>query len=192
MQTHHVQVTINNGFARTEVDQVFANSGDLDLEAVYSFPVPRQASLSELSLWIDGREVLGEVLEKQQARRMYEKQKNRGNDTALAEKDDYKTFNVRVSPVRAQDQTRVRLVYYQPLEVDLNIGRYVYPLEEGGVDEERIAFWSVDDKVHSSFSFNLTLKSAFPVQDIRLPGYQDQAVVQRVAPGADDGGNNGG
>jgi len=182
MKSHHVDVIINNGYVRTEVDQIFINTGDRDLEAIYSFPIPKQGSLSEVSLWIDGQEVVGEVLEKESARKTYEDQKARGNDTALAEKDDYKTFDVRVYPVRAQDETRVRLVYYQPLSIDLNIGRYVYQIEEGGVDDERIAFWSVDDMVRGSFKFNLRLKSAFPVKDIRLPGYQDQAAIKKVSP----------
>lgn len=180
MKSHRVNVTINNGFARTEVDQVFGNNTDQDLEAVYSFPLPKQASLSELSLWIDGREVLGEVLEKEQAQKVYEEQKRAGHHTALAEKDDYKTFNVKVTPVRAAGETRVRLVYYQALEIDANIGRYVYPLAEGGVDEERIAFWSVDDKVHESFRFDLTLKSAFPVKEVRVPHYDHKAVIERI------------
>jgi len=181
MKSHHVQVTINNGFARTEVDQVFGNSSDQDLEATYSFPLPAKASLSELSLWINGQEVLGEVLEKQQARRVYEQQKSQGRDTALAEKDDYKTFDVKVYPVKANAQTRVRLVYYQPLDIDSNVGRYLYPMAEGGVDEERIAFWSVDNKVHESFRFDLTLKSAFPVKDVRVPEYDNKAVIKNLS-----------
>ncbi len=55
LMSHQVQVFINNGLARTEVDHVFINTGDQDLEAVYSFPPPNQASFSELSLWINGR-----------------------------------------------------------------------------------------------------------------------------------------
>ena len=188
MKSHHVQVTINNGFARTEVDQVFGNNGDQDLEATYSFPLPAQASLSELSLWIDGQEVLGEVLEKEQARQVYEQQKSQGRETALAQKDDYKTFDVKVYPVKAQAQTRVRLVYYQPLDIDANVGRYLYPMAEGGVDEERIAFWSVDNKVHESFTFDLTLKSAFPVQDVRVPEYDNRAVVKDLSTDANEGG----
>lgn len=180
IKSHEVNVVINNGFARTEVDQVFTNSSGNDLEAIYSFPLPRQASLSELSLWIDGSEVTGEVMEKKRAREVYEDQKAAGNTAALSEKDGYKTFNVAVSPVKAQQDTRVRLVYYQPLDIDLNVGRYVYPLAEGGVDEERIAFWSVDSSVRERFSFNLTLKSVQPVVDVRMPGYMQQAQLTRV------------
>ena len=186
MKSHHVKVTINNGFARTEVDQVFGNKSDNDLEAIYSFPLPKQASLAEFSLWINNKEITGEVLEKQKARQIYQQQKNNGNDTGLAEKNDYKTFDIKVYPVRAKAQTRVRLVYYQPLKIDCNVGRYVYPLAEGGVDEERIAFWSVDDKVHESFRFDLTLKSAFPVKDVRVPGYDTRAVIKTLNNNDDD------
>ena len=190
IRSHKVDVTLTNGFARTEVDQVFRNTASQDMEAVYSFPVPKKASLSELSLWIDGCEIVGEVLEKQAAEKTYDDQKNKGNDTALATKDDFKTLEVSVSPVRANDETRVRLVYYQPLEIDLNIGRYVYPLAEGNVDEERIAFWAVDDQVRGSFAFHLTLKSAFPVEDLRMPGYQNDMIVTPLhdASGAEGGG----
>jgi Ca-activated chloride channel family protein len=180
IKSHHVAVTINNGYARTEVDQVFENTADHDLDAVYSFPLPKQASLSELSLWIDGNEVIGEVLEKEKAREIHKEQQSQGKDTALAEKDDFKTFDVSVSPVRAHNETRVRLVYYQPLEIDLGIGRYLYPMAEGGVDEERIAFWEVDNKVSGSFKFDLTLKSAFPVKDVRVPHYDNVAAVKKV------------
>ena len=71
IKSHNVSVVINNGFARTEVDQIFINSGETDLEAIYSFPLPKEASLSELSLWINGQEVVGEVLEKAKAKKSF-------------------------------------------------------------------------------------------------------------------------
>jgi Ca-activated chloride channel family protein len=178
--SHDVRVTLNNGFAQTEVDQVFANSGDVDCEMMYTFPLPKNASLSELSLWVNGSELLGEVVEKARAKRIYEEQKAQGNDTAMAEKNDFKSFDISVGRVPAGGQTRVRLVYYQPLEIDLNVGRYLYPLAEGNTDDARIPFWSVDDKVDGPFRFDLTLKSAFPVKDVRLPGYEQQAVIESI------------
>jgi Ca-activated chloride channel family protein len=185
IRSHAVQVTLNNGFARTEVDQVFGNDEERDFEAIYSFPVPKRASLSEVSIWIDGREVIGEVVEKERAREIYEEQVSQGQDAALAEKDDYRTFDIAVGRVRAGEDTRVRFVYYQPLEIDLNVGRYVYPLAEGGVDEERIAFWSVDDRVQGTFRFALELKSAFPVRDVRVPGQAAALIEPRpVAEGS--------
>lgn len=190
IKSHDVKVVINNGFARTEIDQIFMNDGAGDLEAIYSFPLPKQASLSEVTLWIDNKEVVGEVLAKEKAKQIYEDQKAQGKQTALAEKNDFKTFDISVYPVKAHAQTRVRVVYYQPLNIDLNIGRYVYPLQEGGVDDERIAFWSVDDKVKESFTFDLILKSAQPIKDVRVPGYP-QALLEKVTSNdTEESGNN--
>lgn len=181
IRAHTVHVVINNGFARTEVDQTFANAADADLEAIYTFPLPKQASLSELSLWIDGREIVGEVVERQRARQLYEQEKAQGRDTALAEKNDFKTFDVSVGRIPARAETRVRLVYYQPLEIDLGVGRYLYPLREGNVDDNRIPFWEVEDRVDAGFTFNLELKSAFPVKECRLPGLESVAMIREAA-----------
>ena len=184
IKSHRVDVVINNGFAQTTVDQVFVNHADQDYEAIYSFPLPKEASLSELSLWIDGKEVVGEVLEKEKARKAYEKQVAQGKETALAEKNDFKTFDISVGRIKAGQDTRVRIVYYQPVRIDLNIGRYVYPLAEGGVDDERIAFWEADDRVQEQFSFNMKLKSAFPLKDVRMPGYDQTAQISKAGEDA--------
>ena len=179
IKSHMVKAVINNGFVRTEVDQVFTNTGEKVLEAVYSFPVPEHAAMSELSLWINDREVIGEVVEKKRARSIYEDQKSKGNSTALTEKNSFRTFDVNVYPVAVDRDTRIRIVYYQPVSIDLNVGRYVYPLAEGGVDEERIAFWSTDNEVTGTFSFDCTIKSAFPLRDVRLPGFDNEARVTK-------------
>ncbi|MHC4083320.1 MAG: VIT domain-containing protein, partial [Planctomycetota bacterium] len=86
---HHVDVVINNGFARTEVTQTFFNPNAVDLEAIYSFPVPRSASLSEFSIYVGETEIHGEVLTKEEARRIYGEEKDKGNDAGLAEKNSF-------------------------------------------------------------------------------------------------------
>ena len=70
-----VRVTINNGIAVTEIDQVFVNTENRVVEALYTFPVPKEASVSNFSMWIGGKEMIGEVVEKQRAREIYESYK---------------------------------------------------------------------------------------------------------------------
>jgi len=178
IKEHHVNVVVEDGYAITEVDQTFFNPHDRALEAVYSFPVPEKASVGEFTYWIDGKPVTGEVLPKQQARTLYEQEKSQGRRTALTEQDEYRSFDSRVYPVLPQDSVRIRLVYIQPVHADLGIGRYVYPLEEGGVDEERMAFWTYQQHVQEAFSFNLTMRSSYPIDQFLLPAHP-QAQVQR-------------
>jgi Ca-activated chloride channel family protein len=182
IRNHRVHVVVEDGYVITEVEQVFANAGASDVEAIYSFPVPSHAAVAEFTYWIDGNPVTGEVLKKQEARDLYEQEKAAGRETALAEKDEYRTFDISVYPVRANSDVRVRLVYVQSASTDSGIGRYVYPLEEGGVDEQRNAFWDVRDKVTGSFSFDLELKSSYPVDAIRLPG-QPNAILHKIDSG---------
>jgi Ca-activated chloride channel family protein len=178
IREHHVDVVIEDGYAITTVDQVFFNPNGEALEAIYSFPVPEQASVGEFTYWIDGKAVTGEVLEKERARQVYEQEKAQGREAALTEQDDYRTFDSRVYPVQPNDSVRIRLVYIQPVHVDLGIGRYVYPLEEGGVDEERLAFWTFDEVVQEAFSFNVRMRSSYPIDTFRLPQHP-QATVER-------------
>jgi len=179
LSEHHVSVTIEDGYAITSVEQVFANPHPQDLEAIYSFPVPAKAAVGEFTFWIDGQPVSGEVFEKAQARTIYEEEKQAGRDAALVEQDDYRTFDIAVSPVRVGQDVRIRLVYVQPAHVDTAIGRYVYPLEDGGVDEERLAFWRYDDAVRERFSFELLFRSSWPVEEFRLPRHPQALIEQR-------------
>lgn len=180
IKQHDVSVIIQDGYAITTVEQVFSNPHSQDLEAIYSFPVPEKGAVAEFTVWIDGKPVTAEVLEKQQAKQVYESEKAAGRDAGLLEKDDFKTFDMKVSPVRAGQDTRLRFAYMQPVHVDTGIGRYVYPLEEGGVDEQKLAFWTANESVKEKFNFELQLKSSYPIDALRMPS-QPQASITQVS-----------
>lgn len=180
LRDHAVTVVINNGFARTMVEQTFFNPNDIDLEAVYAFPLPKSASLAELVIFAGEREIHGEVLERQRAAQVYQEERDQGNDAGLARQNGYQTFEFAVSPVRAGQQTRIRFVYYQPLEIDAGVGRYLYPLEDGGTDEMAQAFWTRGERVEGTFSADIELKSAWPIDDVRVPGFAGDAEIVEV------------
>ena len=179
IREHHVNVVIENGYATTSIEQLFHNPNTQELEAIYSFPVPEKAAVGEFIYWIDGKPITAEVIEKEQAREIYTQEKQAGRETALVEKDQYKTFDISVYPVRANSDVRVRLVYIQAAHVDHSIGRYVYPLEDGGVDDQKLSFWSRNEVVSEKFSFNLDLRSGYPLDSVRLPQHP-QAQIQNA------------
>ena len=156
---HDVNVTINNGFARVEVSQRFANPNNETVEALYSFPLPKSASLAEMSILSGETRLNGEVLPKQQAQSIYDDEKSKGNNTALASQDGYKKLEFRVYPLAAQKEVTVRFVYYEPLTIDSGVGRFVYPLADGGTDEGQ-NFWGKNEQVDNALSINVDLKSA--------------------------------
>lgn len=191
IKEHTVDVVIDNGFARTEVTQIFFNSNSKDLEAVYGFPVPTSASLSEITIWNNERELNGEVIEAKEAKRVYQEERDAGNDAGLGEcactknKDDieYASYKFSISPVRAQRETKIRFVYYQPLKIDTGVGRYVYPLQDGETDEAAKSFWTRNPKVEQRFAVNVELKSGWPVDEVRVPGAEAEAKINKLADG---------
>ena len=191
IRSHEVSVVIDNGFARTEVIQLFYNPNAQDLEAIYSFPLPQSSSLSEITIWNGDRELNGEVVEANEARKIYREERDAGNDAGLGEcsctkpKDDveYSSYKFSVSPVKAQSDIKLRFVYYQPLSIDNGIGRYVYPLEEGGTDEAAQSFWTRNPKVDERFVVNVELKSGWPVEEVRVPGAEAEAKITKLGEG---------
>ncbi|EOD79319.1 hypothetical protein D515_01983 [Grimontia indica] len=180
IESHHVDVAIQDGYATTSIEQTFYNPNNVELEALYSFPVPQKAVVGEFIYWINGSPVIAEAVSKEKARKIYDDQKAQGNATALTEKDEYRTFDMRVYPVQPQQSVKVKLVYMQDALLDHGIGRYVYPLEEGGVDEAKSSFWTRNDKVEQDFSFNVTLRSSYPVDGVRLPAHPSAVIMQEA------------
>ncbi|HYH07220.1 MAG TPA: VIT and VWA domain-containing protein [Thermoanaerobaculia bacterium] len=191
IKDHVVDVVIDNGFARTEVTQTFFNPNDTDLEAVYGFPVPSSASLSEITIWNGERILNGEVIEAKEAKRVYAEERDAGNDAALGEcactkpKDEveYMSYQFSVSPVRKQSEVKIRFVYYQPLTIDTGVGRYIYPLAEGGTDDAASSFWTRNPKVEQRFAVNVELKSGWPVDEVRVPGAEAEVKVNKLTDG---------
>ena len=52
IREQHVTVDVEDGYAITEVEQVFHNPNDQDLEAYYRFPVPERGTVAEFTVWI--------------------------------------------------------------------------------------------------------------------------------------------
>ena len=59
-------------------------------------------------MWINGKEMIGEVVEKERAREIYDSYKARKRDPGLLEQTDYKTFEMRIFPIAATPGRRCK------------------------------------------------------------------------------------
>ncbi len=125
---HRVTVEIINQVAKTSIDQVFINNHPRDIEGIYIFPLPEKAALSEFAMYIGDERVEGEILDRDQARRIYEDIVRRMKDPALLEYVGRNMFRARVYPIPARGEKRIRLSYTEVLKAEKNLVQYVYPL----------------------------------------------------------------
>lgn len=169
---HDVNVTVNNGIAVTEVTQVFQNLENRQVEALYTFPVPKSASVANFSMWIDDKEMIGEVVEKKRAREIYESYKRRNRDPGLLEQADYKRFEMRIFPIGPKARQKVRVCYYQELDVDHDWATYVYPLATTTRS-------SANQKTTGKFAVSLEVRSEVPVIAMESTSHEKGFVINR-------------
>src|SRR5687768_11967354 len=172
IKEHEVNVVINNGVAVTTVTQVFQNTEDRIVEALYTFPVPKGGSVSNFSMWINGKEMVGEVLEKKRAREIYESYKQTKRDPGLLEQTNYRTFEMRVFPIAARAEQKVQVTYHQELDFDHDWATYVYPLATSTRKD-------VNARTTGRFALTLDARSAVPITAVESPSHGEAFAVAK-------------
>lgn len=157
VKNHNVSVTIDNQIARTRVDQTFINDSIYALEGTYIFPLPEDAAISEFSMWVDGKKLEGRVLDKNQARQIYESIVRSQRDPALLEYVGRNAFQARIFPIPPKTEKRVEIEYSQVLRLEQGLVRYVYPLNTEKFSPKLLANVSVNVSIKS----NAALKAIY-------------------------------
>jgi len=180
---HRVSVTVEDQVATTHVDQVFINDNPFDLEGVYLFPIPEEAAISQFSLWVDGQKLEGRVLDRDEARRIYEDIVRKRRDPALLEYVGRNAFQARVFPIPAHGEKRIELEYSQVLRADQGLIRYVYPLNTEKFSTRPLEQVAVRVEIHSRQPIKAVYSPSHPV-DVDRPddltavvGYEEEQVT---------------
>lgn len=144
---HHVRAVVRDGVAQTEVEEVFKNDTGQVLEGRYVFPLPADATISGLSLFVNDKPVDGELVEKKRAAAIFKgivEDTVRPRDPALLEWVKGSEFSLKVFPLPAHGSRKVVLRYQQVLTADGPSQSYVYPLSFGAERRTPIDDLSID------------------------------------------------
>jgi tetratricopeptide (TPR) repeat protein len=144
LRKYHIDVHIEDGFARTTIDQTYFNHSPAQLEGTFYFPLPPDASLSRLAMYVDGKLMEGGMAERDFARNVYEQIKFTRRDPALLEWVDGSTFRMRVFPLEPRQEKRIILTYTQRLESLYGRQHYRFP---GGHSLPGVGEWSLHARV---------------------------------------------
>jgi Ca-activated chloride channel family protein len=137
-----VNATVRGRVARVELDQVFFNPSHSELEGTYLFPLPENAAVDGFSMWVDGTEMQGELLDADRARSIYEAIVRSRRDPALLEFMGTRLFRARIFPIPPQTEKRVRLRYTEMLKGDAGTVAWRFPLSRaagGGTTPGRVS-----------------------------------------------------
>lgn len=159
--SHQVDVSISDRHAETHVEQVFHNPTDRTLEAIYVFPVPRETTLDEFAMRMNGQRVTGELVESDEACRVYESIVFQVCDPGLLEFMGGRLIRARVFPIPPRGTQRIDLTYSGLLPMDSGMIHYEYPLRTAA----RAA------QVRDDFSVTVQLNSGKPLAAVYSPSH---------------------
>ena len=94
-----VDIQISGLIARVSVRQEFRNSSSEWVEGVYVFPLPDTAAVDRMRLHIGDRFIEGDIQEKEQAKKTYEKAKSEGKKASLVEQQRANLFTTSVANI---------------------------------------------------------------------------------------------
>src|SRR5947199_3154563 len=132
MVNHKVTATIEDQVAITTLEQTFRNHTDRPLEATYLFPVPKGASVDRFTMWVDGKETGGELLDAKHAHQVYTDIVRRTQDPGLLEYLGNSLMRMRVFPIPPKGDQKVKISFKSIAPMDGSVVEYVYPLKTDG------------------------------------------------------------
>ncbi|MCA9520265.1 MAG: VWA domain-containing protein, partial [Myxococcales bacterium] len=162
LKYHRVSVAVKNGTAVTSVKQSFQNHTARVLEGTFYFPLPKGATISDFALYMNGKRVTGKVLERGQARAIYESIVRRMRDPGLIEYLGNQLFQARIYPIPANGEMKVDIAFTQVLPFNDGVYRYLYPM--------KTPYSTV--RTLKDFTLAMTIKSDVPLKTVYSPSHK--------------------
>ena len=159
MVHHRVNIAVQDQVAVTTVEQSFRNHTDRRLEATYIFPLPKGANVNRFTMWVDGKEQNGELLDSKKAAEVYTAIVRRTQDPGLLEYVGNNMMRLKIFPVLPHADQKVKISYTVLAPQDNGVIEYVYPMKTDGKATKTL----------EEFSIKATLKSQHPVQSVYSP-----------------------
>jgi len=119
-----VVAQVSGAISRVEVTQYFRNPSPDRLEAIYAFPLPPDAAVTDMLFRVGDRVVLSEVRRREEAKRVYEQARQEGRTAALTEQERPNLFTQSIANVPPGETVAVVLRYVH--EVPFQDGRYQF------------------------------------------------------------------
>lgn len=116
---------------RGRVIQTFKNQGTEWMEGIYMFPLPETAAVDTLRMIVGDRIIEGEIKERGEAKKTYEKAKAEGKKATLLEQARPNIFNAAVANIGPGETIDVLVEYQQTVDFDNGLYSFTFPLTVG-------------------------------------------------------------
>src|SRR5262249_54891898 len=126
-----VKAEISGFISRVVVTQQFENPFKEKIEAVYTFPLPQNAAVDDMTMSIGDRTVRGRIKRREEARAVYEAARAAGNVASLLDQERPNIFTQSVANIMPGERVNVTISYVETLKYDDGSYEFVFPMVVG-------------------------------------------------------------
>lgn len=126
-----VRADISGFLSRVTVTQEFENPFKETIEAVYTFPLPQNAAVDDMTMLVGDRTVRGKILRREDAAAVYEAAKNAGQVASLLDQERPNIFTQSVANILAGEKVKITISYVETLRYEDGSYQFVFPMVVG-------------------------------------------------------------
>lgn len=126
-----VKAEISGFLNRVTVTQQFENPLSETIEAVYTFPLPQNSAVDDMTMWIGDRTVKGLIKPREEARAIYEAARNAGRTASLLEQERANIFTQSVTNIKPGEKVKITISYVETLKYETGDYEFVFPMVVG-------------------------------------------------------------
>jgi Ca-activated chloride channel family protein len=126
-----VKIEISGFLARARVTQQFENPFPDKIEAVYTFPLPQQAAVDDMTLTVGDRVVKAKIKKREDAKAIYEAARARGHVAGLLDQERPNIFTQSVANIMPGEKITVTISYVETLKYEDGSYELLFPMVVG-------------------------------------------------------------
>ena len=126
-----VKAQVSGFLSRVTVTQEFENPFKEKIEAVYTFPLPQNAAVDDMTMLVGDRTVRGKILRREEAEAVYEAAKNNGQTASLLNQERPNIFTQSVANILPGEQIKITISYVETLKYEDGAYEFVFPMVVG-------------------------------------------------------------
>lgn len=126
-----VRAKVSGFIASVDVRQAYHNPYDAKIEAVYVFPLPQSAAVTDFVMIVGDRKIRGLIREKEEAKRIYNQAKSQGYRASLLTQERPNIFQQKVANIEPGKNIDIVLSFFNPLPYRDGEFEFVFPTVVG-------------------------------------------------------------
>jgi Ca-activated chloride channel family protein len=126
-----VKAEISGFISRVTVTQQFENPFKEKIEAVYTFPLPQNAAVDDMTMLVGERTIKGKILPREEAQAVYEAAKSGGKVASLLDQERPNIFTQSVANILPGEKIKIIISYVEVLKYDEGAYEFVFPMVVG-------------------------------------------------------------